>query len=73
MNEAKGKAKSFLEKAKQTRLVIERKNQHGEKETVANVSALVAGCATIVVPYLTIGAGLLTLVTGHQVKVETKD
>ena len=71
--EAKGKAKSFFEKAKQTRLVIERKNQYGEKETVANVSALVAGCATVVAPHLTIAAGLLSLVTGHQVKVERKD
>jgi len=73
LNEAKGKAKSFFEKAKQTRLVIERKNQHGEKETVANVSALVAGCATVVAPHLTIAAGLLSLITGHQVKVERKD
>ena len=35
LNEAKGKAKSFLNKARQTRLVIEKKNNRGEKETVA--------------------------------------
>jgi len=73
LNEAKGKAKSFLNKARQTRLVIEKKNQHDEKETVANVSALVAGCVTIFAPHLTMAAGLLTLITGHQVKIESKD
>ena len=73
LNEAKGKAKSFLNKAKKTRLVIERKNQHGEKETIANVSALVAGCVTVFAPHITIAAALIALVTGHQVKVERND
>ena len=71
--EVKSKAASFFNKAKLTRLVIKRKNKYEEKETVANISALAAAGVAIIAPHFTFVVILLTLITGHQIKVETRD
>jgi len=71
--DAKEKAVSFFNKAKKTRLIVEKKNKYGEKETIANVSVLAAAGVAIIAPYFAFAAVLLTLITGHQVKVEARD
>ena len=70
--ETKEKITSFFKKACKTRIVIEKRKENGDRETVANLSAPVAAGITVLAPYLTLGAGVIALVTGHQVKV-TKD
>lgn len=72
-NEAKDKAASFINKAFQTRLVVERKREDGEKETVANLSAPFAAGAAIVAPWLTVATAGLAFVTGHNVKIKTEE
>jgi hypothetical protein len=71
--EARRKARTFFKDACNTRIVIEKKHDNGEKETIANVSAPVAACVTVVAPYLTLAAGALALVTGHQFKIKKED
>ena len=73
VNEKKEKVASFFQKARKTRLIVEKRNTHGEKETIANISALTAAGVTVFLPHFVFAAVLLTLVTGHQVKVEKKD
>ena len=67
--ETKEKVTSFFKEACRTRIVFEKRKENGDKETVANVSAPVAAGITIVAPYLSLAAGVIALVTGHQVKV----
>ncbi|MCL1795546.1 MAG: DUF4342 domain-containing protein [Clostridia bacterium] len=71
--EPREKVASFFQKAKQSRLVVKKDCPNGEKETVANISALAAGGLAVCFPYLATVAVLLALLTGHQVKVEKKD
>ena len=71
--EAKEKVTSFFKEACRTRIVIEKRKENGDKETVANVSAPVAAGITILAPYLTLAAGVISLVTGHQVKVQKEN
>ena len=68
----KEKAASIFQKVRQTRLIIEKKNCHGEKETVANIGALTAAGVTVFLPHFMFVAVLLTLVTGHEVRMEKK-
>lgn len=68
--EAKGKAASFFQKAVKSRVIIEKKREDGEMETVANVSAPVAAGITIFAPYITLAATAIGIATGFQVKVE---
>ena len=69
-DEAKEKATSFINKAFQTHLVVERKNENGEKETVANLNLPFAAGVTIVAPWLTLATAGIAAVTGHSVKIE---
>ena len=71
--EPREKVASFFQKAKQSRLIVKKDNPQGGKETVANISALAAGGLAVFFPYLATVAVLLALLTGHQVKVETKE
>lgn len=73
VHEATTKAKSFLKDFANTRVVIEKKGQDGEAETVANVSAPIAAGITVFAPYITLAAGALGLATGYNVKVEKKE
>lgn len=73
VNDAKEKATSFFKRACQTRLVIERKREDGEKETIANLSAPFAIGVTILAPYITLGSAALTLASGYQVKVKKEE
>ena len=71
--EAKAKATSFFKKACQTRLVVERNRENGEKDTVANLSAPFVAGVTIFAPYITLASAALTLISGYQVKVRKED
>jgi len=71
--EVKDSAASLFNRAKNTRLIIEKMNRHGEKEMIANISALAVVGITIFAPHFTFAAVVLTLVTGHQVKVAKRD
>lgn len=73
VQEAKKKAATFFKDACNTRIVIEKHNGNGEKETVANVSAPIAACITVVAPYLSLAAGAIALATGHQFKIEKEN
>lgn len=68
--EAKEKAKTFFEKAFQSRIVVEKKNTNGEKETILNLNMPFAIGATIVAPWLAAGSAIAAAVTGCNVKVE---
>lgn len=67
--ETKEKVTAFFKEACKTRIVIEKRKENGDRETIANVSAPVAAGITILAPYLTLAAGVIALATGHQVKV----
>lgn len=69
-HEAKDKITSFFKEACKTRIVIEKRKENGDRETIANLSAPVAAGITIAAPYLTLAAGVIALATGHQVKVK---
>jgi hypothetical protein len=71
--EARKKAATFFKDACNTRIVIEKHNENGENETVANVSAPVAACITVVAPYLSLAAGAIALATGHQFKIKKEN
>lgn len=71
--EAKEKAASFFQRAFQTRLVVERKQEDGDKATVANLSVPFVIGATIIAPYLAVATAAITLVCGYQVKVKKED
>ncbi len=71
--EVKEKVTSFFKEASKTRIVIEKRNDNGDKETIANVSAPIAAGITIVAPYLSLAAGAIALATGHQVKVKKEN
>jgi len=73
VQEAKNKAAIFFKDACKTRIVIEKHNGNGEKETVANVSAPIAACITVVAPYLSLAAGVFALATGHQFKIKKEN
>lgn len=67
---AKEKATSFINKALATKLVVEKKNEDGEKDTVLNVNVPLAAGIAIAAPWLTLAAAGLAFVTGHNVKIE---
>jgi hypothetical protein len=67
--ETKEKVTTFFREACKTRIVIEKRKENGDRETIANVSAPVAAGITILAPYLTLAAGVIALATGHSVKV----
>ena len=71
--EAKEKVTSFFKEACKTRIVIEKRKENGDRETIANLSAPVAAGITIVAPYLSLAAGVIALATGHQVKVKKEN
>lgn len=66
---AKAKAESFVKKAFQNRLVIEKKRPDGEKATILNLSVPVAAGVAIVAPYLALASAAVTCVAGYQVKI----
>ena len=70
--EAKEKANSFFGKALKTRLVVEKKGEKGEKETIANLNLPFAAGVAIVAPWVTLGTAALAFATGHNVKLETE-
>lgn len=72
-NEARNKASSFMKKASKTRVIIGKKRENGEMETIANVSAPIAAGITICAPYVTLAATALGFASGYQVKVERPD
>lgn len=69
-NEAKEKATSFINKAFEHRLVVERENKEGGKETVANLNVPFFLGATVVAPHLMIASAALTFVCGYRVKLK---
>ncbi len=71
--ETREKVTSFFKEACKTRIVIEKRNENGDRETVVNVNAPVAAGITIVAPYLTLAAGVIALATGHQFKVKKEN
>lgn len=71
--ETKEKVTSFFKEACKTRIVIEKRKENGDRETIANLSAPVAAGITIVAPYLSLAAGVIALATGHQVKVKKEN
>jgi transcriptional regulator of heat shock response len=71
--ETREKVTSFFKEACKTRIVIEKRNENGDRETVVNLSAPVAAGITIVAPYLTLAAGVIALATGHQFKVKKEN
>ena len=71
--EAKEKVTSFFKEACKTRIVIEKRKENGDRETIANVSAPVAAGITLVAPYLSLAAGVIALATGHSVKVKKEN
>ena len=73
VQEARKKAAALFKDACKTRVVIERQNGNGEKETVANVSAPVAAAITVVAPYISLAAGAFALATGHQFKIKKEN
>lgn len=75
VNEAKEKTASFLQKAFENRLVVERKNDSGEKELVANVSMPFAVGVAVFAPYLAVATAAVAFATGHNVNIrkEKKD
>lgn len=70
VNQAKEKASSFFNKACQTRLVIEKESENGEKSTVANLSAPFAVGVTVLAPYITLASAALSVASGYQVRVK---
>lgn len=73
VNEAKGKAASFIQKANKTHVIIEKKLDNGETDTIANVSALIAAGITIFAPYVTLAAIAFGYASGYHVKVKRAD
>ncbi len=71
--ETKEKVTSFFKEACKTRIVIEKRKENGDRETIVNVNAPVAAGITIVAPYLTLAAGVIALATGHQFKVKKEN
>ena len=71
--EVKEKVTSLFKEASKTRIVIEKRKENGDKETIANVSAPMAAGITVVAPYLSLAAGAIALATGHHVKVIKED
>ena len=69
VNEAKEKATSFMNRAFNTRLVVDKKNKEGKKETVANLSVPFAIGVTLVAPYLTAASAAIAICTGHNVHI----
>lgn len=65
----KEKASGFITKAFQHRLVVE-KNNNGEKETVANLSAPYCAGAAIVAPHLAVASVALMFVCGYRVRLK---
>lgn len=70
VDEAKNKAASFIQKAVKTRVVIEKKGDNGETETIANVSAPIAAGVTLFAPYVALAATAVGFATGYAVKLE---
>lgn len=67
--EAKQKAGAFWDKAMKTRIVVEKKGENGEKETIANVNAPFVAGAAIVAPWLAVATAGAAFLTGHNVKI----
>jgi len=68
--EVKEKAKSFFEKAFQSRIVVEKKTTNGDSETILNINVPFAIGATIVAPWLAAGSAIAAAATGCHIKVE---
>lgn len=66
----KEKAKSVWDEACKHRLVVEKKDTEGTKETVINVSAPVAAGAALVAPWLAAASAVGAIVTGCSIKVK---
>lgn len=71
--ETKEKVTSFFKEACRTRIVVEKRKENGDRETIANLNAPVAAGITILAPYLTLAAGVIALATGHSVKVKKEN
>jgi hypothetical protein len=71
--EAKEKVTAFFKEACKTRIVVEKRKENGDRETVVNVNAPVAAGITLLAPYLTLAAGVIALATGHQFKIKKEN
>lgn len=69
-NAAAEKAASFVRKAFQTHLVVEKRGEEGEKDKVLNVSAPIAAGILIAAPWASIAAAGIAYATGYQLKLE---
>lgn len=68
LNDAKEKASSFFDKALHTRLVVEKKDDDGKKETIANLNLPFAAGMAIVAPWVAVGSAAIAFATGHNIK-----
>lgn len=69
INDGWKKAKSFADKAMQTRLIVEKKKDD-KTEMIANVPVPFAVLTAIAAPWLAIGALGVGFVTGHTARIE---
>lgn len=69
-NDTKEKATSFINRAFQTRLIVEKKQEDDQSTLVANVAVPFAVGFTLLAPWLTVATVAVAFVTGHNVKIE---
>ena len=67
---AKQRAANFANKAFRTRIVVEKRDEDGEKQTVMNLSAPFALGVTVFAPYVTVASAVVAFATGHSVKIK---
>lgn len=69
-NGAAEKAASFVKKAFQTQVVVEKRDNKGDRERIANVSAPIAAGLLLAAPWFSIAAAGIAYATGFQLKLE---
>ncbi len=68
--EAKEKAKTVLQKALRSRVVIQRKREDGGEETVLNMGVPIVAGAAVMAPWLAVASAAAAVATGCRVKLE---
>lgn len=64
------KTKSFLHKAMNTRLVVEKKQDDGERDMLANIPVPFAVIGAVCAPWLTVGTAVVAFATGHSARIK---
>lgn len=65
---AKRRASSLANRAFRTRVVVEKRDDEGDKQTIMNMSAPFALGVTIFAPYVTVASAVVAFATGHTVR-----